>query len=922
MKILCLLLALTTALGAVETEKSARFLVRTWKADEGLAGGIVRSLGQTQDGYLWIATAEGLERFDGLEFTTIPASGDWQGRPLDFFRVFTPGHGEVWLSTNRHGLFRLQGDSLVCEIEDYEHGDSGRITRLFHHQENTYFVRREQLWHWDGETARMVEQPSSQLKASNDKDRLQSLARGRADNTLPPTQLTTRRGDLWSVNQGALQFQNASGQHRGEVDEFDNNLLARDFLEDLEGNLWIASRSQGLVRVRPQRVTALTTAEGPYQKAVVSALRTRAGEWWLGLAEGSVERIQDGRIIPQPLITSGSERVVVSMLEDSQGRLWFASRNASVFQWDESLNDFEAVFRRVPGMGKIHALAEESAGNIWLAGRRNLFRWDGDSVVNLGPDLPGEEGDIFTLTADKEGGLFLGTRDGRLFHYDGKKFHLLATVGEVPNPQISSILVYSPREVWFTTIRSGLYVWKNGHTHHFGRASGLPDKRLTGLRLQGEDAFWLGSLGGILRVSRSALLESMPPHRPRPVWLRFDRDDGMLTRECTGGGQPAVFDLPDGSIWFTTTAGLAQVQPETLVFNRTPPHVHFSPVMVNGVPQPIPGAHPLQAGPGRSSLGFRFTGVSLSAPEEVSYRVRLAGLEPHPQLLGPQREVTYAAVPPGRYRLEVTAINADGSALPRPAVLSVEVRPHFWETGWFVTLSASLLALFVLAVGWLLARRRHKRRLAIIQLERALEDERSRISRDLHDDLGASLTELSILSDLAKREKVLPSGPRPLEQLSIKAKRAVGTLDEIVWATNPSQDSLRSLVEYLAFFAREFLKVVAIPLQTHIPQTIPEATIGPRRRHNILLTAREAINNAVKHGNATKVTLTISFADQNLHIHIADDGKGFEGGQASLGDGLKNMRTRMTDCGGQLHLESEPGCGTTVAITLPLPSES
>ncbi len=314
--------------------------------------------------------------------------------------------------------------------------------------------------------------------------------------------------------------------------------------------------------------------------------------------------------------------------------------------------------------------------------------------------------------------------------------------------------------------------------------------------------------------------------------------------------------------------------------------------------------------------------MSLSAPEKVTYRVQLVGLEERPRLIGSRREADYQAVPPGRYTFEVTAMNGDGVSPPRPAVVSVETRPHIWETGWFKSLVVIAGLLLALSIGWLIARRRMRRKIQDRRLSGMLDAERSRISSDLHDDLGASLTELSILSEIAADDPDEGSLRPSPNHLSIKARRVVGTLDEIVWATIPTEDSLRSLIEYLPALTREFLEVVRIPLRTKIERQIPELAIGPRRRHNVLPATREAVNNAVKYAQPQSILLRIALENGQLVVEIQDDGQGFDVDYATSGNGLANMRNRMIDCGGSCRIESVRGQGTTIALTLPLPLPS
>ncbi|MGC4016982.1 MAG: ATP-binding protein [Luteolibacter sp.] len=154
--------------------------------------------------------------------------------------------------------------------------------------------------------------------------------------------------------------------------------------------------------------------------------------------------------------------------------------------------------------------------------------------------------------------------------------------------------------------------------------------------------------------------------------------------------------------------------------------------------------------------------------------------------------------------------------------------------------------------------------------------------------------------------------------MALKARHAVGALDEIVWAINPTQDSLASLVEYLSFSARDFLKSVNIPLHTDIVRDIPEMSVGPRRRHHIALATREALNNAVKHADPASILLRITLGNNKLVVLIQDDGSGFAVEYAASGDGLRNLKRRMEDCGGNCEIVSQRGKGTAVTLTVPL----
>jgi signal transduction histidine kinase len=437
----------------------------------------------------------------------------------------------------------------------------------------------------------------------------------------------------------------------------------------------------------------------------------------------------------------------------------------------------------------------------------------------------------------------------------------------------------------------------------------------------GKGDLWMGSLGGIIRANRLELL--IQTGKPDGVvkWLRLDHTDGMPSRECIGGYQPAGWKAEDGSLWFPTGGGIARIRPERVRMNNVPPPVYLQSVRVNGVGYEGDEGR-VTSTPGRARLEFRFVGISLSAPDKVTYRARFEGLDNSWRELGDQRVASYEAVPPGKYNFEVIAINGDGIASSVPARIAVVIKPHFWETAWFFISVGGLILCIAVAVGWFVARMRLKKRIQALKVRNAKEGERARIARDLHDDLGASLTEISILAALAAEDaEVSPLRPS-LDQLSSKAKQVVSSLDEIVWAVNPREDTLRSLIDYIAAFAFEFLDSARIPLRLDVARGAPEIKLPTSRRHGVFLAAREALNNIVKHSGATEVMLRIAHADGLLEIQIDDNGCGFEPEYAAGGNGLGNLKQRMIDVGGDCRIESRRHHGTTVFLTLPLPLAS
>jgi signal transduction histidine kinase/ligand-binding sensor domain-containing protein len=887
-------------------------ITRVWQSEDGLPGNVVRSIVQAADGYLWIATAEGITRFDGVEFEPVEPDGELRGIRFAFRRLFAPADGSVWVATFQGGLFRINGQRL-WQVLEAPLVRPPPVSQLVTDPSGViHFLQGERIWRVRDDVARPVEEPPAALRRlfADDFRKQQSGGRSVVAETAPS--LLDRDGQLWtSDDQGRLTVADPDGGttpvQLPEISAYNFNEL----LEDREGNVWVATRLGGLARVRRGRVDVLSTADGLAERTVYALTQDSTGAWWIANRRGGLDRLTEQGVQHLELVPAGYHRPAATMFEDRERRLWVASRGGSVFLHRDGA--FEPQFSRSQVPSKVRSIEQDGSGRIWFGGDQGLASFDGTEVRQH--DLKG--GSVSVLARGPGDTLVAGTSDGRIFLGKNGGFELLGDPAPLRHHWISGILPVAADELWVATLGGGLFLWNGRSWLRFDADDGLPDLRLTCILDDGRGYLWFGSLGGILRARRDELLARATDRDTPAHWLRFDRSDGLPTRECMGGYHPAGWKGNDGRLWFPTGNGVVRLRPDLVEVNRVPPPVHLKGIRVDGRQHDAPGGL-VDAGPGRTRLEFRFVGLSYSAPEKVAYRARLEGLDDTWRELGNQRVAAYEAVPPGRFTFEVVAVNGDGVWSREPARVSVHVRPHFWESAGFIVALTALTLASAAAGGWAIARSRMKRRIQLMKVRHAREAERSRIARDLHDDLGASLTEISILSALAA-EAGDESTLRPsLDQLSRKAHDVVGTLDEIVWAVNPREDTLRSLVDYLAAFAREFLDTAGIPLRTDIPRQVPDLPLDTTARHGIFLAAREALNNLVKHSRATEARLAVRVARDSLEIRIEDNGRGFSQEWEAKGYGVANLRERMHACGGDCSIGSVSGHGVTVTLTLPL----
>jgi signal transduction histidine kinase len=287
--------------------------------------------------------------------------------------------------------------------------------------------------------------------------------------------------------------------------------------------------------------------------------------------------------------------------------------------------------------------------------------------------------------------------------------------------------------------------------------------------------------------------------------------------------------------------------------------------------------------------------------------------------------VQYNLLPPGDYRFVVKACNNDGVWNEQGAALHLVVLPHFYETKAFKVLATLAgLAVVVLAVRRISGRRLRKQ-VELLERQRAIERDRTRIAKDIHDDLGAGLTHIALLSELARRDT--PQAlPDHVSQISDMARELTRNMDEIVWAVDPQNDTLDSLVSYVSKFAQEYLSVANIRCRFDVPSELPPYVLPAEVRHNLFLAIKEALHNIVKHAQASEVNMRLVVRRLAFTLVIADNGcglnhtkvNGADKGRISSGHGLANLDQRLRASGGSCVITSEPGQGTRVELNVDL----
>ncbi len=535
---------------------------------------------------------------------------------------------------------------------------------------------------------------------------------------------------------------------------------------------------------------------------------------------------------------------------------------------------------------------------------------------------------VHAVVEDHAGSLWIGTEGGGLDRFHDGHFTALRKENGFPSDNISAICSDASNVLWIGTEGNGLIRLSGGKWTHFTTQNGLTGNSIDYV-MDDDDAYlWIGSNAGLMRVRKKDLDDFSGAPTNIIACRGYDKRDGLPATECTFGSQPAACRTSDGNLWFPTVAGVVSVNPDKIHSNTNPPPVVIESVLVAEQESNTNGPHaapPTTAviPPGKEDLEIQYTSLNLGGADRARFHYRLVGRETKWHEAGTQRFARYPALSPGQYEFQVQACNEDGVWNEAGASLSILVLPWFWQTGWFHAAVIAAILAIVSATVYFFATGRLQRQLAGMRQQQALEKERARIARDIHDQVGASLTQLALLGEMVESDKDSPEEAEAhARQISQTARETTHALDEIVWTVNPSNDTLEGLVNYICKHAQDYLSVADLRYRLDIPKELPAASISPETRHNVFLASKEAVTNIVKHARASEAWIHLRLEPGKFTLEIEDNGLGLDGPKDKpTRNGMRNMRKRMQDIGGDFFIG--PGSrgrenGTLVRLTVPL----
>jgi signal transduction histidine kinase len=387
----------------------------------------------------------------------------------------------------------------------------------------------------------------------------------------------------------------------------------------------------------------------------------------------------------------------------------------------------------------------------------------------------------------------------------------------------------------------------------------------------------------------------------------------MITRECSGGGHPAGWKGRDGKLWFSTIKGVAMIDPEKIKINEQPPPVTVEQVRIDD--ESMAPAQKIELPPGKTRFDFYYTAPSFVAPEKVRFKYKLEGFDNEWVEGGNRRIAYYTNLPPGNYKFRVIACNNDGVWNQTGASFELHLKPYFYQTYWFYVVALLGLTLLVWQVY----------RLRVQQMESqftAVLAERNRIAREIHDNLAQEMLGISVQLEVVAR--TMPASAElaktHLDRVRMLVRHGIAEARRYVWDLRSQALDTDDLPTALTETARRLTAETTV--QAHVEVS---GTFRPLTRlveNNLLRIGQEAINNAVRHAHAQRISVTLKFDARRVQLSVRDDGRGFnhqtQSNAQSAHFGLVGMRERAEQAGGTLDIHSGPNEGTEVVVDVPI----
>ncbi len=930
---------------------------RTYSIEQGLSESVVNDIIQDRDGYIWMATGYGLNRFDGLtlenffedkglnsskvhslfqdsdnriwigtEFgvnywkdDSIYTSADLSAlRNQRIISIYEDSQGDIWFGTDGAGAWVYYQNEELIQYSTSQGFKNNRIRKISEDEEGTlWFATRGGL---------------TQLKNGNirtfttadglPENRIRDLVFDLNNNLWIATReglvrYNNRNFEIFDENQGlnnvrvqTLIFDN---QQRlwlgteGGVSLFDDgrfknftteNGLSNDIIYsstvDQEGNLWFGTFGGGATLFLGDYFENFTTLEGLTNDVVTSITEGENDEMWIATYGGGLSRLRDGNFQTFSLDQGLLDDKIFSLNKDSKGRIWIGMRNGLALLENGVFNFFDE--EQFP-YRKIRQVYEDPDGLYWISSYDDgMITYDGESFQQLTTDDGLADNTVLGAVRGDDGSTWIATYGGVSRYYKGEVENFTIQEG-LPNNAVMMVAKDDKGRIWASTF--GGIAWFDGlKFQSITPDEGLPSKVCYFIKPTDEGALWIGTNNGIVKFDPEKYLSEVPADQNQAFQL-ITKEQGLVSDEMNLG---AVYEDSDKHLWFGSVEGVSHFFPDKYAGNPLPPKVKIDEIIASG--QTNKPKHHFDLDYSQNYVEIKYSGINFTAPNQVIYEYRMRGVDPTWQQTK-DRVVKYPSLPNGEYTFSVHARNTNGNWSEAMTEITFKVAAPFWMTWWFIALIISVVA------GIILLFYNYYRARKLIDIERI----RVRIASDLHDDVGASLTEVALQSDFLQASNVDSEFKKSLEQIGKQCRRIVTSLDDIVWSIDARNDTVGDLTDRMQDYVLNVLEPKNFSISYDFEDLKMENKLPVPVKENLYLIYKEAVNNISKYSNGDKVEITMKTNNGRFEFKVFDNGTSGKGAKKT-GHGLRNMDMRAKRIGADIDVSTKNGFTIIVQGTL------
>ena len=939
----------------------------TFTTDDGLAHNHVSALAEDLDGRLWIGThGGGLVRFENDTFTTYTTDDGLPNNAVN--ALYADGLGRLWIGTHGGGLVRLENDTFATYTTD-DGLSNNFVWSLFEDRTGTLWIGTR------GGGLNRLQQGSFSTYTTRDglsHDHVNAI-------------YEDRHGTLWVGTYGGGLNRFRDGQFTTfTTDHGLSDDVVRSILEDREGSLWVGTLGGGLNRFKNSKVTVFGEPEGLSDNAIRAVYEDRRGVLWIGTVSGGLNRLKDGTITTYTTDDGLSSNVVFSLYEARDGALWAGTRDGLNRLKDGTITTY-TTDDGLPN-GFIRTMTGGPDGSLWIGTNGGGLVQFKDSVFTTYTTDDGLSSNVVRiLHIDHTGALWIGTRGGGLVRYKNNVFTTYETIDGLAHSSVTALHEDRAGVLWIGTYGGGLNRLVLSEREESDRVfttyttrDGLFDDVIHQILEDRQGHLWMSSNKGIARVAKHQLEDFATGRIKRITATPYGKADGMRNVECNGAS-PAGWRSRDGRLWFPTVQGVVAIDPRNETANTLVPPVHIETMVVDDADVNLHDAD-LMLPPGADRVAFVYAGLSYLAPENVRFRYRLDGYDKDWVEAGTRRAAYYTKLPPGAYTFRVVASNNDGLWNETGAAHSFYLKPFFYQTPWFILLTA----LGLLGAAWAGYRLRIRQLTRHTQaLEQAVE-ERMRALRAQAEEIRRQKEGAEQAREVAEqaREAAEQAHEIKTQLLNIAAHDMKNPLSGIqgfaVMIKNGVVESERTsevaemIVEAsnrMLHLVTELLDAAALEsgdLKLNMRRVDLHALAGEVVHYNRNLAAQKGqqlvfseppnstcfveadagrmrevmdnlVSNAIKYSPAGKtIWVRLRAGLTGVQFAVQDEGPGLSeadqqhlfkpfqrlspqptGGESSTGLGLSIVKKLVDLHGGSIHVRSALGQGTMFTITLP-----